>query len=132
MNVSRETMEEIDFKIIAIDGPSGVGKSTISSQIADRLGFYYVDTGAMFRCLAWNWGRHGSPENEDSLLKLGNQTEILLSQKAVICNGTDVTHIIREEKISIKIGARYKLKDAVQAHKDLENRKTTGCVLLVP
>ncbi len=100
MNVSRETMKEIDFKIIAIDGPSGVGKSTISGQIAYRLGFYYVDTGAMFRCLAWNWDRHGSPENEDSLLKLGNQTEILLSQKAVICNGTDVTHIIREEKIS--------------------------------
>jgi len=100
VNVSRETMEKIDFKIIAIDGPSGVGKSTISGQIADRLGFYYVDTGAMFRCLAWNWGRHGSPENEDSFLKLGNQTEILLTQKGVFCNGTDVTHIIREEKIS--------------------------------
>ena len=100
MNVSRETMKEIDFKIIAIDGPSGVGKSTISAQIAERLGFYYVDTGAMFRCLAWNWDRHGSPENEHSLSKLGNQTEILLTEKAVICNGTDVTNIIREEKIS--------------------------------
>ena len=61
----------MDFKIIAIDGPSGVGKSTISGLIADRLGFYYVDTGAMFRCLAWNWERQGCPENEDSLLKLG-------------------------------------------------------------
>ena len=69
------------FKIIAIDGPSGVGKSTISGLIADRLGFYYVDTGAMFRCLAWNWERQGCPENEDSLLKLGNQTEILLTKE---------------------------------------------------
>ena len=39
---------------------------------------------------------------------------------------------VRENKISIKIGARYKLKDAVQAHKDLENRKTTGSILLMP
>ena len=40
--------------------------------------------------------------------------------------------MVRENKISIKIGARYKLKDAVQAHKDLENRKTTGSILLMP
>ena len=90
----------MDFKIIAIDGPSGVGKSTISGLIADRLGFYYVDTGAMFRCLAWNWERQGCPENEDSLLKLGNQTEISLTKAGVFCNGTDVTNIIREENIS--------------------------------
>ena len=60
----------MDFKIIAIDGPSGVGKSTISRLIADRIKFFYVDTGAMFRCLALNWERQGSPENEDSLKKL--------------------------------------------------------------
>ena len=66
----------MQFKIIAIDGPSGVGKSTISSLLAGKLDFFYVDTGAMFRCLAWNWERLGCPENKESLLKLGNQTEI--------------------------------------------------------
>ena len=40
--------------------------------------------------------------------------------------------MVRSGKISIKIGAKYDLKDAVQAHKDLEGRKTTGCVLLTP
>ena len=44
------------FKIIAIDGPTGVGKSTIARQLAEKLGCLYVDTGAMFRCLAWRWG----------------------------------------------------------------------------
>ena len=88
------------FKIIAIDGPSGVGKSTISSLLAERLSFFYVDTGAMFRCLAWNWDKQGSPENNESLLKLGNQTEIVFNNEDVICNGTVVTHLIRTEHIS--------------------------------
>ena len=90
----------MDFKIIAIDGPSGVGKSTISALIAERLRCFYVDTGAMFRCLAWNWERQGCPENKESLLKLGNQTEIIFENKNIICNGTSVTNLIRTEHIS--------------------------------
>jgi len=90
----------MEFKIIAIDGPSGVGKSTISNLLAERLGFFYVDTGAMFRCLAWNWEKNGCPENKESLLTLGNQTEIIFNKEEIICNGTDVTHLIRTEHIS--------------------------------
>ena len=90
----------MEFKIIAIDGPSGVGKSTISNLLAERLGFFYVDTGAMFRCLAWNWERQGCPENKESLLKLGNQTEIIFENEDIICNATSVTHLIRTERIS--------------------------------
>lgn len=90
----------MEFKIIAIDGPSGVGKSTVSNLLSERLGFLYVDTGAMFRCLAWNWERLGCPENNESLLKLGNQTEIIFENDNIICNGTSVTHLIRTENIS--------------------------------
>jgi len=92
----------MDFKIIAIDGPSGVGKSTISSLLAEKLGYFYVDTGAMFRCLAWNWERQDSPENREDLLKLGNQTEIIFNNEKIICNGTNVTHLIRTENISLQ------------------------------
>jgi len=90
----------MDFKIITIDGPSGVGKSTISRRIANRLEFFYVDTGAMFRCLAWSWDRQGCPENTESLFRLGNQTDIILSNENVLCNGTNVTLLIRSEHIS--------------------------------
>ena len=45
------------FKIITIDGPTGVGKSTIARQLAKKINYLYVDTGAMFRCLAWKWAR---------------------------------------------------------------------------
>ena len=43
----------------AIDGPSGVGKSTIAKQLSSRLSYLYVDTGAMFRCLALQWKEGG-------------------------------------------------------------------------
>ena len=90
----------MDFKIIAIDGPTGVGKSTIALQLAEKLGYLYVDTGAMFRCLALCWGKHGFPESDDSLQELGDQTKIVFKHKNVICNGKDVTDEIRTELIS--------------------------------
>ena len=89
-----------DFIIIAIDGPAGVGKSTIASLLGEKLGILYVDTGAMFRCLAWCWEKQGCPEDEESLLKIGDQTRIVFEKNKVICDGTDVTDLIRSEIIS--------------------------------
>ena len=88
------------FKIIAIDGPTGVGKSTIARQLAGKLDYLYVDTGAMFRCLAWSWAAQGSPESDESLEKLGDQTKIFFENEKVICDDTDVTQEIRTEQIS--------------------------------
>ena len=88
------------FKIIAIDGPTGVGKSTIASQLAEKLGCLYVDTGAMFRCLAWCWCKQGCPESDESLEELGEETRIVFKPENVICNGNDVTEEIRKESIS--------------------------------
>jgi len=90
----------MDFKIIAIDGPTGVGKSTIARQLAEKLGYLYVDTGAMFRCLAWRWGKQGCPESDHLLEELGDQTRIVFKDEKVICNDNDVTQEIRTERIS--------------------------------
>ncbi|MBH87730.1 MAG: quinone oxidoreductase [Pelagibacterales bacterium] len=54
------------------------------------------------------------------------------TREKLINSANSVFDVVRSGKISIKIGAKYDLKDAVQAHKDLEGRKTTGCVLLIP
>ena len=54
------------------------------------------------------------------------------NREKLINSAEQVFKMVRENKISIKIGAKYRLKDAVQAHKDLENRKTTGSILLMP
>ena len=89
------------FKIIAIDGPTGVGKSTIARQLAEKLDCFYVDTGAMFRCLAWSWCEQGCPESDESLEELGEDTKIVFKLENVICNGNDVTEEIRKESISM-------------------------------
>ena len=92
----------MSFKIITIDGPTGVGKSTIARQLATKLDCLYVDTGAMFRCLAWSWTAQGCPESDESLEKLGDQTRIVFENEKVICDYTDVTQEIRTERISAK------------------------------
>jgi len=88
------------FKIITIDGPTGVGKSTIARQLAKNINYFYIDTGAMFRCLAWKWGIHGCPKSDSFLEKLGEETRIVFEKEKVICDDVDVTQEIRSEKIS--------------------------------
>ena len=90
----------MSFKIIAIDGPSGVGKSTIARKLAAKLSYLYVDTGAMFRCLALSWGKQGCPESDLSLHELSESTKIDFKDEQIFCDEIDVTDEIRSEKIS--------------------------------
>ena len=90
----------MSFIIIAIDGPSGVGKSTIARKLAADLNCLYVDTGAMFRCLALSWGNQGCPESDLSLHELGENTKIDFKDEKIFCDEIDVTNKIRSEKIS--------------------------------
>jgi len=89
------------FIIIAIDGPSGVGKSTIARKLATELSCLYVDTGAMFRCLALSWGKQGCPESDLSLQELGENTKIDFKNENIFCDEIDVTDEIRSEEISL-------------------------------
>lgn len=91
----------IDFKIIAIDGPTGSGKSTIARLLAQEKQFLYVDTGAMFRCLAYVWKTQGLDQSEKTLQQLGSELHIRFEADGKIyCNGTDLTEEIRKEEIS--------------------------------
>ena len=91
----------MSFIIIAIDGPSGVGKSTIARKLATELSCLYVDTGAMFRCLALSWGKQGCPESDLSLHELGEITKIDFEDEKIFCDEIDVTDEIRSEEISL-------------------------------
>ncbi len=87
---------------IAIDGPSAAGKSTISKQLAKKLGMTHLDTGAMYRCLALKAIQQGiSQQNEKDLVKCLNETEIRLESDRVFLDGEEVTKIIREPEVSI-------------------------------
>lgn len=98
---------------IAIDGPAGAGKSTVAKAIAKRLGLFYVDTGAMYRAIAYKALRLNIPlSQEAAVTAMAWETEIRLDHseaRRVHCDGEDVTEAIRNPEISrsVSIVAAY-------------------------
>ena len=90
---------------IAIDGPAGAGKSTIAKSVAARLGFIYVDTGAMYRSLALYFIRHGIDGSDEAQIQ-AVLPEISVSlayedgAQLVFLNGENVSDYIRTEEVS--------------------------------
>ena len=87
--------------IVSIDGPAGAGKSTVARSLATRLGFRYLDTGAMYRALTWLAKREGVPlDKGDRLgeLAAGNPVDFDADGRCYIA-GTDVTAAIRRAEI---------------------------------
>ncbi|GAB3059571.1 (d)CMP kinase [Sediminivirga luteola] len=92
--------------IIAIDGPSGVGKSSVSREVARRLGYAYLDTGAMYRAMAWLALERGVSDPHDVVeLVRGAYLEISTDPdvSSVEIDGHDVTEAIREERVSTSV-----------------------------
>jgi len=89
--------------VIAIDGPAGAGKSTIAKALAGRLGFIYIDTGAMYRAVAlWALRSKVSEADMHRLEQLANEAGISFEagNSAVFLNGEDVTEEIRKPEVS--------------------------------
>jgi CMP/dCMP kinase len=91
--------------IIAIDGPAGVGKSTIASRVARKLGYVNLESGAMYRALALRaieWD--ASFDDEDTLLKMAQDSRIKLEPtiggNRVLLNGKDISARIRERDVT--------------------------------
>jgi cytidylate kinase len=90
------------FVVVALDGPTGVGKSTLARQLAERNQLLYVNTGSMYRCLAWKWKSLDKPESEEMLKELGEQAQIVLEADGqVLCDGEEISSAIRTEEISV-------------------------------
>jgi CMP/dCMP kinase len=87
--------------VVAIDGPAGAGKSTIARRLAERLGFLYIDTGAMYRAVAlWALRQGIDPGDRLKMEPLAQAAEIELMPGRILLNGEDVTDAIREPTIS--------------------------------
>lgn len=104
---------------IAIDGPAGAGKSTLSRMLADRLGFVYVDTGALYRAVGLFSIRNGvSPQDADNVCRLlpSIRLELAFSQEGqrVLLCGEDVSSAIRAPEIS-KAASQVSAIPAVRA-----------------
>jgi len=91
--------------VIAIDGPAGAGKSTVAKLVARKLGFLYVDTGAMYRALTFKAMLTGiALDDAPSIISMAKKTQISLVQNKeeyhVILDGNDVSEEIRSESVS--------------------------------
>jgi CMP/dCMP kinase len=97
--------------IVAIDGPAGAGKSTVARDLAARLGFRYLDTGAMYRALTWLAMREGLPLAEpDALGELARRNPVAFDEAGrVSIAGADVTAAIRQARIDrmVSVVARH-------------------------
>lgn len=90
--------------VIAIDGPSGAGKSTVAKRLAQRLGYHYVDSGALYRAVGWVVQTHAIPfQDTAAILALLERTTITMTfcdgQSAVLVNGQDITSQLRGEAV---------------------------------
>lgn len=90
---------------VAIDGPAGAGKSTIAKAAAKELGFIYVDTGALYRAVAYNAVKNGVIDDEQGIISMLDDTKVELKYvdgvQSVYLNGEDVSDFIRTPEISM-------------------------------
>jgi cytidylate kinase len=85
--------------VVAIDGPSGAGKGTVARTIAGRLGYRHIDTGAMYRAVAWKALEDGIDlQDADAVAGVARAARIDLDDRTII-DGQDVSHAIRTPRI---------------------------------
>jgi len=121
--------------IIAIDGPSGAGKSTVAKALAKRLGYQYIDTGAMYRALAWKVKRVSVDiEDEPALTELASSLHFTFLTEGervrFFCDHEEITEAIRSPEISLlasEISRRKGVREAL-VEKQREMGKEGGMV----
>ncbi|MBI4655093.1 MAG: (d)CMP kinase [Nitrospirae bacterium] len=102
--------------IITIDGPSGAGKSTVSRLLAKRLGYSYLDTGAIYRAVAWKVNEENiDPDDGEGLKKILEAINITFNGDRIIVNGTDVSQHIRTSEIG-ELSSKVSAKPIVREH----------------
>jgi cytidylate kinase len=103
--------------IVAIDGPAGAGKSSIARRLAERLGFQFLDTGAMYRAVALAALRRGLGAGDgDKIAELAKQIKIEMRHERTLLDGEDVSTAIRTSEVSAAV---YLAADNVAVRKRL-------------
>ena len=105
-----ESVPETDRLVIAIDGPSGSGKSSTSRGVAEKLGLAYLDTGAMYRAATWLvLNSEVDAGDQDAVAALIEGADLVSSlvhsEPTIAINGTDVTEAIREPAVSAAVSS---------------------------
>jgi cytidylate kinase len=121
--------------LIAIDGPAGSGKSTTAKLVAQKLGYIYLDTGAMYRAITLKvLASKVDPSNEEEIVKLAEKSDIALHNDgriSVSLDGRDVTREIRSEEVTrnVSLVSSYPGVRRVMVEKQQQMGSNKGCVL---
>lgn len=100
------------MRVIAIDGPAGSGKSTVARAVADRLDLPYLDTGAMYRAVAYAVLRNGGdPEDQEFVANLARGIEIDVSASGVFVDGVDASLEIRSPAVNRAVSVVAAIKE---------------------
>ncbi len=98
-------MSEDRSVVVTIDGPAGAGKSTVSKLLAERLGYEFLDTGAMYRSVTLAaLNRSVNPADEQAVFELAKGLRIVLDGSCVSLDGQDVSELIRSPEVNQAIG----------------------------
>ncbi|MDP4928772.1 MAG: (d)CMP kinase [Ilumatobacteraceae bacterium] len=117
------------MRVIAIDGPAGAGKSTVARQVSTATGLRYLDTGAMYRCVALEVQNTATdPNDADAVGKIARDVKVVIERDAAKLNGVDVSTEIRTGQINAIvsiIAAHTPVRDAMreQQRKWIEAQK---------
>jgi cytidylate kinase len=123
-SVYLSTMSKI---IVAIDGPAASGKSTAAKELATRLGYVYLDTGAMYRTITYLAQRDGIVEDETAVINMTRNLDLSLKFEngvtRVFANGEEVTQFIRTPEVSNQVSEVSRIaevrKELVRLQRDL-------------
>ena len=103
--------------IVTIDGPAGAGKSTVARAVAERIGLPYLDTGALYRAVAWKLNKEGiAPDEGERITKALASFNLELRPGGLCADGSDVTAAIRTPEIDRIVSAyatRAEVRDAL-------------------
>jgi len=113
--------------IVAIDGPAGAGKSTVAKLVAKKLGFLYIDTGALYRALTLKAKRNNLDfKNENAIINLLKQTDISLKYEnynlTVVLDKEDVSVEIRKPYITDGVSVVAKIKEVREIITDIQRK----------
>lgn len=121
--------------VVAIDGPAGAGKSTIAKMVAEKIGYAYIDTGAMYRSVAWKFLQTGKAFDEDYISMLANTMVIMFKPEErvnrVFVDDVEVTEAIRSAEVTALVSRVATIGAVREAMVDQQRRMgESGGVLM--
>lgn len=122
----------MDKVVVALDGPSGTGKSTTARILAEKLNYLYIDSGAMYRAITFELLKRGiKPNDIKKIVEITSKADIKFDGEEVFLNGKNITKEIRSLDVTSKVSSVSSIKDVrkILVNKQREYAKTNDVVM---